>query len=256
MKDRLGQLLDENAVLSGITSRDPTLTDLELMAMAGCHVVWLDLEHAPLTITRAVELCRTITHLGMVPMARIIELTRTHVQALLDGGCQIVLMPNVQDAAQAEEFVRLGKFPPRGERGASSSAPGLDFNLGSDPQQKLREANAATHLMVQFESDTAFENLDDICAVDGIEMVTVGLIDWATSRGLFGEEAARLTHKIERVLSVAAETGKITAMGVGNPEQAARYVRLGVRLLFAGVDVNLKRRAFADALAMVKAAAG
>lgn len=255
MKDRLAQLLDENDVLCGITCRDPSLTDIELMAMAGCHVVWMDLEHAPLTTARAVDLCRTITHLGMVPMVRIIELARTHVQALLDGGYQIVLLPNIRDASQAAQFVRLAKFPPQGERGASSSAAGLDFDLGNDPRRKLDEANAATHLMVQFESDTALGNLDEICAVQGIEMVTVGPIDWAAAAGLLGEEASRLTDKIERVLSVASEKGKITAMGVGTAEKAARYVELGVRVLFAGVDVNLKRRAFAEAVSMVKGVA-
>ena len=253
MNDRLTELLDQHDILSGIICRDPSLTDIELIALAGYHVVWMDLEHAPLATTRAVELCRTVVHLGMVPMVRIIELTRTHVQVLLDGGFQIILLPNVRDAEQAREFVRLGKFPPRGNRGVSTSAAGLDFNLGDDPQRKLEEANAATHLMVQFEGDGGFANLAEICSVDDIAMVTVGPGDWAISLGLFDKEAAKLAHKVDRVLSLASEAGKITAMGVSDAEGAARYAKLGVRILFVGVDVNLKRRAFAEAISIFRA---
>ena len=252
MNDRLTELLDQNDILCGIICRDPSPTDIELIALAGYHVVWIDLEHAPLATTRAVELCRTVVHLGMVPMVRIIELTRTHVQALLDGGYQVILLPNVRDAEQAMGFVRLGKFPPRGNRGVSTSAAGLDFSLGDDPRRKLEEANAATHLMVQFEGDRGFANLAEICSVEDIDMVTVGPGDWAISLGLFGKEAARLVHKVDKVLSFASKAGKITAMGVSSAEGAARYAKLGVRILFAGVDVNLRRRAFAEAISMFR----
>lgn len=191
----------------------------------------------------------------MVPLARVIEPTRTHVQALLDGGFQILLRPNIQNSDEALEFVRLGKYPPRGERGVSTSAAGLDFDLGSDPQRKLEEANEVTHLMVQFESDAGFANLEDICAVDGIDMVTVGPLDWATACGLFGEKTAKLAPKIDKILCTAAEAGKISATAVGNVKQVAHYIKLGVRILFVGVDVTIKRRAFADAISIVKVAA-
>ncbi len=87
--NRLNELLNENRVLSGILCRDPTFVDMELLAQLGYNAVWMDLEHSPTSMTEATRLSRTITHLGMVPMARIIELTRTHVQALLDGGFEV-----------------------------------------------------------------------------------------------------------------------------------------------------------------------
>lgn len=253
MKDRLAELLNEHDLLKGVICRDATLTDIELLALAGAHVIWLDLEHAPFTHARAIELARSIIHLGMVPLARIVDLERSHVQVLLDGGFHIILLPGITDDAQARELVRLGKYPPDGQRGVSSSAAGLEFDLGKGDvrRRKLRHANSSTRLAVQFESDQAYQHLDAICAVDGIDLVTVGPADWAISLGLFADEARQLDPKTDRILTAAVKAGKIAAMGVGSPQQAQHYADIGVQILFAGVDVNLKRRAFSDALNII-----
>ena len=132
MKDRLGELLESTDVLYTIVCRDATLTDVELLAQAGYHIVWLDLEHSAMSTTEALRLGRAITHLGMVPLARILELSRTHVQRLLDGGFQVVALPDIRSVEQARELVRLGKYPPLGERGASSNTAGIGFTLGSE----------------------------------------------------------------------------------------------------------------------------
>ena len=247
MKDRLAELLMRYERLYGVICRDATLTDIELYAAAGYHIIWIDLEHSPQSAARALRLCRTIAHLGMVPLVRIIELSRTHVQRLLDGGAQIITLPDVRSGAEATELVRLGKFPPMGHRGVSTSCAGTDFTLGPDPRRALREANDATHLMVMFESDSGHERLDEILGVDGVDLVTIGPMDWSVSLGLYGDQAkAHLAPKIDRILTTAAETGKVAAMGVSSAEQARQYRDLGVRIFFVGVDVAIKRDVMAQ----------
>jgi 4-hydroxy-2-oxoheptanedioate aldolase len=250
MTDQLAKLLGQNETLVGIICRDPTLTDMELLAQAGCHVVWIDLEHGAISAIDALRLCRTIAHLGMVPLARVIEPTRTHVQSLLDGGFRILVLPQVTSATDAQRFVELAKYPPMGNRGVSSCAACNDFTLGPDPLQTLSEANAATHLMVQFEDDRGFENLGAILAVHGVDMVTVGPMDWSVNMGLSAAQAkAALAPRIERIITAARNAGKITAMVISTGDQARQYTGLGVRILFTGVDISLKRKAFEESLA-------
>ncbi len=253
----LNKLLQQHRVLSGILCRDPTFVDMELLAQLGYNAIWMDLEHSPTSMTEATRLSRTITHLGMVPMARIIELSRTHVQALLDGGFEVLILPDVKDAGQAAEFARLGKYPPDGERGVSTTAAGLDYNLGGDPRRALEEANQGTHLMAMIESDEGFAELDAILGVDGIDMVTVGPMDWTLSRGAFSEDVkAGLAPKIDQVVRATAAAGKIPAMTVATAEQAKHFADLGARLILMGVDVAAKRKAFAGALAPFQEAFG
>ena len=140
-------------------------------------------------MAETLRLGRTATHLGMVPLVRMPELSRTQVQRLLDGGIQVLALPDVRTAEEAARFVQMGKYPPVGRRGVSSSSAGTAYTMGADPKQTLREVNEATHLMLMIESDEAYESLDEILAVDGIDMVTVGPMDWSVSLGLFGDEA-------------------------------------------------------------------
>lgn len=220
------------------------------MALAGYQIVWLDLEHNHQSAEETVRLCRTITHLGMVPLVRIPELSRTHVQKLLDGGVEIIALPVVRDAAHAGGLVQLGKYPPLGERGISSSTPRTGFTLGADPKKRLQEVDDATHLMVLIESEEAYETLDAILGVDGIDMVAVGPNDWAAGLGLFGEEAdAYLAPRIDRLISLAAKAGKTIAMGVSNPEQVSHYYGLGARLfLIGGTDIAIKRKGLIETI--------
>ena len=249
MKDRLGELLDSNQVLYTIVCRDPTSTDVELLAQAGYHIVWLDLEHSAMSTTEALRLGRLITHLGMVPLTRILELNRTHVQRLLDGGIQVVALPDIRSAEQARELVRLGKYPPSGERGFSSSSAGTGFTPGSDPAETLRQVNQATHLMTMFESDEGFEQLDAIVAIDGIDLFSVGPNDWSIGLGLFGEAAKNyLAPKIERIVKTVHRAGKTMVMTPSSPDEARHYHALGARVFQLGPDVTLKRRALFDAI--------
>ena len=249
IKDRLGRLLTENSVLYGIICRDATRTDIELLAQAGYHIVWVDLEHSHQSTGEAIELCRTVSHLGMVPLVRVIELSRTNIQPLLDGGVEVIALPDTGSPEEARQLVKLAKFPPLGQRGVASSVAGTGYHLGNDPQQTLLDANAATHLMAMIESDDAYEKLDEILATDGIDLLSVGPTDWAVSLGLFGDAArAHLAPKIQRVLRAASAAGKIVGLGVSDPGQAAKYCELGMRMIFLGPDINMKRATFCEAI--------
>jgi 4-hydroxy-2-oxoheptanedioate aldolase len=248
--DRLSELLNQHRILYGIICRDPSFIDIELMAQGGYHIVFIDLEHGPISATDAMRLSRTITHLGMIPMVRIIELSRGNVQALLDGGFQIMVLPNITDAKEAAEFVRLGKFPPLGRRGVSTISAATNYSFGEDPRSIFAQANEVTHLMVMFENDQGFAHLDPILRVDGIDLVTVGPLDWAASLGLFGDEVkALLAERIAKIITSACGAGKVVAMGVSSVDEARHYVELGARVLLVGVDLALKRKMFAATLA-------
>ena len=210
-----------------------------------------------LRLGRSSSAAPTATHLGLVPLVRILELSRTHVQRLLDGGIQILNLPDVTDALQAAELVRLGKYPPLGQRGVSTTSAGTNFSMGADPRQTLRQANDATHLMIMFEGEDAYDDRNAILAVDGIDIATIGPMDWSVSLDLYGDEAeSYLAPRIERLLADITSAGKIAAMNVSSPEAALSYRDLGVRIFFLGVDVSMRRKMLTEILIPIKAAVG
>jgi 2-keto-3-deoxy-L-rhamnonate aldolase RhmA len=249
MKDRLRDMLSSHDTLYGVICRDATLIDMELMAQTGYHVVWLDREHSAQSMSDMLHLARVAEYLGMTPMLRIPELSRTHVQTALDGGTRILTLPDVRTPDEARRFAEYGKYPPLGRRGVSTTAAGSGYALGSDIRNTLQAVNAMTRLMVMIESETGYQALDDILAVPGIDMLTIGPLDWATGMGLYGKEArAALAPRIEHALKASVRAGLIPAMFATDPELAAMYRTWGARILFIGEDVVMKRHSLEHTL--------
>ena len=137
--------------------------------------MWLDLEHSPQPISDAVRLGRTVSHLGMVPLVRVPEMSRSHVQVLLDTDIEIIALPDVKNALEASELVQLGKYPPVRGRGFSSTTAVTGFTVGIDPNFTPGERCDA--LMILVESEEGYEALDAILEVEGIDIVAIGAGD-------------------------------------------------------------------------------
>ena len=247
MADRLTRLLNKHNCLYGVICRDATPVDIELFAQLGYHLVWIDLEHSIQPLSEVIRLGRSIAHLGMIPLVRIPELSRTYVQLLLDGGIQVLALPDVRNVKEMWQFVELAKYPPIGRRGVSSTTADAGYTLGVDPQKTLSEANEATHLMVLIESDEGYAALDAILEIEGVDMITVGQQDWGASLGIFGQLAERqLRPKIEQLIIRASAAGKIVSISVASAEDARHYYNMGARVFMLGVDISIKRSALAE----------
>jgi len=245
VESRFSRVQREHAVLLGILCRDPTSVEIELLARAGYHAVWMDLEHSAISISDAAMWCRAIARVGMIPVIRIPEITRHTIQCALEAGYEIVVVPHIETEDEARELVRLARYPPTGDRSVSSTQSRTGFTLGGSLAETLRLADESAHLMVQIESERGLQHLDAILSVPGIDMITVGPLDWSVSLGLYGPDAqAAMSERVEAVLKGAAAAGKTTGMLVRTVEEARLYRDLGVRILFLGVDVAVKREAF------------
>src|SRR5204862_7850094 len=111
---------------------------------------------------------------GATPVIRVPDGQRHHVLRALEVGANIVVVPMINTAEQARQVVRFGKFPPLGLRGYNTRSRGMNYGLGGAPAEMFEKANAATHLFGQVETTESVENLEAICAVDGISGILVG----------------------------------------------------------------------------------
>ena len=112
------------------------------------------LRRRPATCPLSCALPRTI--LGLVGRA-------------LDAGAQGVICPLIATVEDAEAFVQAVKFPPHGNR---SWGP-YRARLGHDGDY-FTTANDWTIACPQIETKGALDSLDEILALDGVDMVCVG----------------------------------------------------------------------------------
>jgi 4-hydroxy-2-oxoheptanedioate aldolase len=157
---------------------------------------------------------------------------------LLDIGAQTLLVPMIDSAEQAHRVVLATRYPPQGIRGVGSAAARISrWGQRSD---YLERANDEVCLLVQAESRQALDNLDEICAVDGVDGVFIGPADLAASLGHRGnpghpEVQATIEDAMRRIIACGKAAGTL----VSDTSLARRYLELGCTYVAVGLDVRL-----------------
>lgn len=86
-------------------------------------------------------------------------------------------MPLLRTAEEARQLVQSAKFPPLGRRGFGSPIAMERFNPVPTFTEYLQQANDALVTMVQIETREALESVDEIAAVEGIDVLFIGPFD-------------------------------------------------------------------------------
>ena len=97
----------------------------------------------------------------------------------LDSGAQGVIVPLIETAEEAARAASACRYPPRGTRSWGALRPALE-NTAYNPA--VGDHQALCFAMV--ETVTGVENIDEIAAVPGVDVVYVGPSDLASSAGL------------------------------------------------------------------------
>jgi 2-keto-3-deoxy-L-rhamnonate aldolase RhmA len=190
--------------------------------------------------SRAVELFP-----GMSSMIKVEREPRLHItQRAIGAGIQNVLFADCDTADDVYEcisLVRPGTPEDDGIHGASmrrNVAYGLEA-ASRDWVQAMREVVVE----VMIESETAVKNLDEILAVDGLDMVHFGPSDYALSIGKIGMEKSPEVQQVHRMMiEKAIKQGIRPRVVIAGYEDALSYIDMGVRDFCIGNDLGVLYR--------------
>jgi 2-keto-3-deoxy-L-rhamnonate aldolase RhmA len=211
-----------------------------IAAACGFDAVYIDLEHNPTSLETAAAVCVAALGMGITPIARITSHDPHDATRILDCGAQGIMVPHVQNAAEAKAIVEACLYAPKGHRSAFGSGPALGY-AAIGQAEVCRRLNDETLLMAMIETPEAVGNADAIAAVEGIDVLHIGASDLSTEMGIPGQyQHERMRAAFETVAKAARSHGK--AMGVGGVRQDFEFqswlLRLGVRYLTGGSDVG------------------
>lgn len=209
-----------------------------LAATAGFDSLYVDLEHSSLSIETTSQICIAALNVGIAPFVRVPQLETA--QQILDGGALGIIVPDVRTAAQAQAAVKVAKYPPLGERGFATALPHFDFR--SFPAKEFCPVlDAATMVIVQFESAEAIDNADAIFAVDGVDMALFGTNDLTADLGIPGDyDHPKVRDAYARAITAARKHGKHVGVGglASRPKLTAEFVKMGARYVSSGTDLG------------------
>jgi 4-hydroxy-2-oxoheptanedioate aldolase len=208
----------------------------EVSATAGFDWLLIDGEHAPNDLRSTLSALQAITPYRSQPVVRAVCGDVHLIKQLLDIGAQNLLIPMVDTAEQARQLVLATQYPPLGIRGVGSMV--ARSSRWAARTDYLDVADGEICLLVQAESVLALENLEAICAVDGIDGVFIGPADLAASMGYRGQPFhPEVQAAIEGAITTIVKSGKAAGTLMSDQTVARRYLALGATFVATGVDV-------------------
>src|SRR5690349_18346064 len=227
MKNPVKEKLARGELVASMTVR--LVSGVEIVSIAkaaGFDSLYIDLEHSSLTLHAASQISIMALEAAIPALVRVPANTPEYISRVLDGGALGVIAPGVRSAAEARAVVDAAKYPPLGARGLSGGLPQLGYR--TVPAAKALPAlNAATTVTVQFESAASLAAMDEIVAVDGVDMVMIGSNDLLADLGLPGEyDHPKLRDAYERTIAACRKRGKHVGVGglASRPDLVAQFV--------------------------------
>ena len=239
LRNHVKEKLARGEVVASMTVRLVRGIEIARIAKtAGFDSLYVDMEHSSFSLETMSQICIAALEVGITPFVRVPGLA--DVQRILDGGALGIIAPHVQTAAEARDYVKTAKYPPLGERSNAGNLPHLHYRA-FPAAEAYAAVDAATMVIVQFESAQAVENADAIVAVEGVDMVLIGTNDLLADCGLPGQYDHPKVHEAySKALAACKKHGKHLAVGgfASRADLAAKYVRMGARYVSTGTDLG------------------
>ncbi|CAH8284221.1 4-hydroxy-2-oxoheptanedioate aldolase [Mariniflexile fucanivorans] len=216
---------------------DPAL--VEVAAFAGFDFVIIDLEHGPNSIQTIQNHVRAAQAKNIVPVVRVPEINENMISKALDIGAAYVQVPQIETASDAKRVVKAAKFFPEGSRGVCRYVRAADY--ASMPKENyFGDANKNTGVIIHIEGNIAFNNIDEILKVEGVDVIFIGPYDMSQSCGVPGQVNHPIViSQMKEIVEKASRLGKVVGTFVESPESAKQWIDLGVKYISYAVDVGI-----------------
>lgn len=225
---------------------------IEIVGMAGFDFAIVDMEHGPLSVETAEDLCRAGQLAGLDPIVRVSANDAPQIQRALDIGSAGVQVPQIETRAQAEAVVRAARYAPLGMRGISLFTRAGDYTVFGT--EGLTDGlNEEQLVIIHIEGVRGLENLDEIVTVPGIDVVFLGPYDLSQSFGIPGQvNDPRVVQGMEAAVVKIRAAGKAAGTFAADADTAKRWMGAGVQYLSLGVDVGIFAAACRGLVSQVK----
>jgi 4-hydroxy-2-oxoheptanedioate aldolase len=226
----------------------------EVCAAAGVDWVLLDLEHGAGGEEQVGPVVLAAGAYGVPTVVRVESVARIRLGRVLDLGAAGVMLPRLNSAPEVATALRHLRYPPEGDRGVAIYNRACRFGL--DPAA-LDRANTEVLAVVQIESARAVEQVREIAALDGVDVLFVGPRDLSHDLGVPGDvQAPSYLEALDQVRSAAQQFGRSCGLLVPNGVAAAEKHAQGWAFVAVASDSTLLATALTAELTRARTNAG
>lgn len=242
--NRLRQLLKSGQPTLGTHIHSSWPAIVELIGHSGMFdYVEFVAEYAPYDLYALENLGRAVDLFEhMSAMMKIEQEPRTYLAIRAIGsGLQNVLFADPRTVEDVEQCVRAVRAEAPHARGRHGVGMRRDVGYVLEPgSQGFVEALDDAVVALMIEKEPALQNLDALLSVPGVDMVQFGPADYSMSIGLAGQWNHPRVQEAERfMIETALKKGIAPRAEISRPEEAKKYLDLGVKHFCIGTDVGI-----------------
>ncbi|MFM7164828.1 MAG: aldolase/citrate lyase family protein [Planctomycetaceae bacterium] len=230
-----------------VTLESASLT--EMAVALGVDWVVVDAEHGHLDWKEINELIRAALRSDTVVLVRLAERSTALTKRALDIGADGVVIPWIETAEQLAEAVQDCRYPPAGRRGIGGERATA---WGQCMAEHTAEANEQVLVVPILESIRAVPHIQQLAAVDGVDVFFFGPADFSASAGFRGQwEGPGIAQQILQLKDVLLQAGRHCGLLTTSTENLLQRQAQGFRMLGLGTDSGLLLRSLHQTLATV-----
>lgn len=208
----------------------------EIAAMCGIDCIWIDMEHVPSDYINLENMIRAAKIYDCDVLTRVSKGSYSDFVRPFEADTTGIMVPHLMNLEEAKEIVYYTKFHPIGRRPIDGgNADGKYCMVATEDY--IKDANDQRFTVVQIEDPEPMDQLEKICALEGLDMIFFGPADFSQGIGnpcqVFNEE----TLKARRLV---AETARKYGKMAGTVGSVANYKDLeseGFNFINLGADV-------------------
>ena len=194
------KLMDGKKVVGGtVYTSDPSIYCA--MANSGFDFLWIEMQHSPLTYNEVAKMIWACKDAPAIPFIRVPEPSSGDLQKATDIGALGVIIPMIDDVQQAKDGVMYSKYPPLGKR----SSGGGQYGFWSNKYRQT--ANDNIMVVVMIESPAGVDIVDEVAAVEGVDVVFAASGDLSSFTGLPRDNPQYLSL-VNRIRHATLKAGK------------------------------------------------
>ncbi len=240
-ENRLRELIDDGDTTIGTRLMSAWPGMVEVLGQTGVfdYVEFLG-EYAPWDLHDLEHFGRASELAGLSSMMKIDAESRSFIaQRAMASGIENLLFADIYDADDARECVDAVRAAPDGQNGVRMDRRNGYVGGYASPADVVDICEDAV-VAIMVEKAACVDDLEEILAVEGIDMVQFGPADYSLSIGEPGEmDGDRVVGAEEKTIETAIEMGVRPRAEINTPAEAEWYLDRGVTDFNLNTDVRI-----------------
>lgn len=217
-----------------IKTFDPAIT--EVCCLCGYDCVIFDNEHTAMSKESMAPMLRAAELYNCTALVRVRENNASMILQALDAGAYGVQVPNIRTAAEVKQAVSSIYYAPKGSRGFANTTRTGGYGL-MPVNEYIQKVNDELLCICYCETKEAYENLDEILQVEGLDMLFIGPSDLSQALGVLGNvKHPKVLETVDDIIRRTKAAGKFVGTVAGNGAAAAELYNKGVDLVILSSD--------------------